>query len=945
MGGDAFTDAMNVVELVEWFEDVAAGRAGSRLVTLVSNDPIARLASLRSFYQSLAEHRSFGPVWPTVLPSGGLAPEFSAEYFLPAPKFTWLGIAASDEPVAEAVQLADQLEALAGLTNTPTWVKEASAGPFRATLGPQLFEGAGDSADHTFALLGQPVGGITTNLSVAVRMLDDIIEPHPLLPDGGALQLDAPRARARATIAAGWLQRLASHGPVILVVDEAHKAGPFLAELVDHVLAVAAPVLVVLSGEPASTAPSDGPTYRSRRGRSATPVAAPSSGPRLAGRFNTYQGQAVAAICLPGGTCGLVTATLAATLPSGVFTVNHVNAAATALGAAEPATILTELLASGWVRRLTRDVLSFVSDDRRAIALEQARGAFTDDQLAALRQQVGVAVAERAADNERLRTLVEVGGAESGADHDTTWRHARLLAAYGELARAQRLPLPATHPHTRGVTAAWHAATTGPTPRIDAGAETDPASLITFGALLARRDPVAANGLLARGIAGLSPSDRDGFTSDLQLRLAAARIFLTTGDLAGVDRALGSNLRHWLSQPAADQLARLAAWRTLPGMVSRTIDALANLDLIETLRSTMPGSVALTYALVARLELLERLGRLDTADDALALAWEAGHLLSNTVQRRPGITWRAVLWLAWANQRRGDTTTALALLDQLLAEQQEVLPEHHPSILATKLWRARCLLDAERFDEAHAELDHVLHHRLRTLESDHPDLLATHHWHAEVLAKLGNHAGAAEELNDVVAHRERFLAPDDEDLLASRHRLGSALANCGQFPDALRQFNEVIARRALLDIDDAPRMLAARHSRGVCLLMAGRHGEALSELDQVLDHRENHMAADAPLLVNARADRATCQLVLGRHAEALADLDIVIALRAARLGRDEPSLVNAHQQRVHCYLQLGRNREALAEIDAILDATAITWPAGDHMLNELRAIRAQLQPV
>jgi tetratricopeptide (TPR) repeat protein len=889
------------------------------------------MGTLRAFYAAVATHSRLGPAWSPSLKIGSLTPELQAVGYLPAAHFTWLAVCATNEPETEAMQLLEQLEALARLPNTPEWVQASGAGVFRAALGPTLVENAGDAADHAFCALGNPAGSIATNVGVATRELHGFVSGQRLLADGGALGSYGPGPRARALMAAGWLQRLAEDEPVVFVVDEAQKAGPFLVTLIDLLLSLEARVLVVLSCEPVEA--SQGGRRRIPRPAPYEHIARPV---RIGGPFQTLDAAAVEIGSLPSGPSGTVLALLATALLSGVFTREHVGRAAAAAGVSDAGPVLDELLSSGWLRHVATDVFAVSNDSRLVAAQQHARRSFADSVLKSGAARI---CAPRSGFSEEgdLSTLIECrASAEHSMEPDELWRLAHLLARYGAPARAAALVANSIRtPFEQAIVGTWthDDSLERLTPCEDA------ATLITEASLLAFRYPDEAKARLARALRSPAMSEVSDWTSTL--RLASARVFLAMGDLAGVDLALANRVVELLSADAGTRLASLSQWRSLPGLVAGSFEALARLTTIETLRTIVPGSAALALALMQRLELLERLGRLDTAEDSLATAWEAAHILSTSKQLRPEAAWRAVQWLSWTNQCCGETSTALALLDQLFAEQATSVPEHHPAVLATRQWRARCLLGSGDLAAAHQELDRVLNERVRALKDDHPDLVGTHHWHAEILAREGNHAAAAVELAEVVAHRERSLNADDEELLVSRHRLGAALANTGRHAEALHQFGEVMSRRAAADVDDAPRILAVRHARAVCLLIMGEHTEALRELDLVLHHRRVALSAKDPQLLEAQADRATALVALGRFSEALAEFDEVLVGFERLHPRDHPRVVHARHHRVICYVSLDRSADALAEIEEILRATDES--PNSPMLHELRAMRTQLQ--
>ena len=938
--GDACVD-----ELVEWFEDTASVIGTPHAVVLPCAEPMARQALVVRFHERIVSHPRFSGAWLPTLAPGSLAGEMDGNLLGIAPRVCWLGIQASEIPGLEAAQLVEQLESFGRGGNVDDWLSGAAyGGHLRASLVAQRLESAGDQADLAFACLGDPVGAGASSIAAAARQLDSLLEPGRLLVGGGVLAVDGPRPRTRAVLAAGWLRRIAETYPVVLVIDEAHRASRFATELVDAMLATSEPMLVILAGRPTAA-----------------------DATVLAGPFGTV---GVPAVVANGGRTPLieslssdatiVVGELATSIADLVFTNDQLANAAAALGIdATPQSLLDELRNAGWVRRITADICSLSTSVHKQHALALRPGSrretvAPEDGPSAL---FGLERTDATAGESIVTSLTTFVARTSTRHRDATWRDARLMARSGEIEPALSLAGSiASNAVEQAAVMAWWSASgmssrvrdRSRVPALGAVVATDTfgtveASLIRA-ALLAVINPELAGVLLRHACDALGEVPADPGVEETRLRLAAAGVALSIGDLDVFDRALGSTRDRWLSRSAAMRLAHLAQWKDQVGLVARSVEVLAGLELIAALRATMPGSEALGYALLARLELLERLGRLDTVHDAIAVADEAVAIFGRLRRRPPLMAWRARAWRAWCWVRHGNLDPALDELRALVGEQREALGDVHPAVAAAASFYARALAVAGRADDALGELDRIVAQRSIVGDERDAPLLEVRLHRADCLLALGRYDEALADAEAVLRYAtDRSLVDEELELLA-RHRRGSALANAGDSEAALVELDDVIARRAELDLVDAPRLVSARHSRAVAFIRLERHLDALVELDEVLAQRVAALASNDPTLVDTRNDRAVCLLLLGRWRDALDDLDQVISARVVTLPPDSAAVVVARQQRAVCLAELARPDEARAEIEGIVDVTRTSWPLDHPLIGAVLDLRARLDP-
>ena len=385
-----------------------------------------------------------------------------------------------------------------------------------------------------------------------VRSFDALVETQPLLADGVVFEHDGPRARARAHFAAGWLERFAQRTPMVLVIDEAQLAGPFVTELVAQLSSAPSPILIVLSGAPVRV------------------EAFAVVGDRLAGPLGAIASSPVPAFGLPAGDVGALAGFLATAMPTTLFTRRHLEQSCRAIGAtASPQELLDALIAEQWVRVIDEPVFAFVDDEHLLAARDAALGMFEnaiDDVCVRLTSAV-----LRVTGREHLveRTVASRAAAawDDSPTSDIAFETARLLALQGDVAGALALSAAGSDLLRHAVIAGWEQSLGQRFATPDDFPSERPLSAETLAvqaAVLAQRHPDAARAKLARAIERLQPlalDDASKYDADVRVRCAIARIGLTLGDLDAVEAGLGTNGRALLTERTNGEIDRLGQWR------------------------------------------------------------------------------------------------------------------------------------------------------------------------------------------------------------------------------------------------------------------------------------------------------------------------------------------------------------------------------------------------
>jgi Tetratricopeptide repeat len=164
--------------------------------------------------------------------------------------------------------------------------------------------------------------------------------------------------------------------------------------------------------------------------------------------------------------------------------------------------------------------------------------------------------------------------------------------------------------------------------------------------------------------------------------------------------------------------------------------------------------------------------------------------------------------VAFSQARTGDPAAAIAVLEDLLADQERVLgPDHHDT-LATRYYIGSWRAEAEDPAAAITALEDLLPDQERVLGHEHPDTLATRNDIAGMRAARGDHAEAEAGYRDVLAARLRTLGPDHPDTLATRHEIARILVERKDYAAALAEYRNVLSAELRVLGADHPGTLA-----------------------------------------------------------------------------------------------------------------------------------------
>jgi hypothetical protein len=171
----------------------------------------------------------------------------------------------------------------------------------------------------------------------------------------------------------------------------------------------------------------------------------------------------------------------------------------------------------------------------------------------------------------------------------------------------------------------------------------------------------------------------------------------------------------------------------------------------------------------------------------------------------------------------GDWASAVALLREILGEQERILGVDHRDTLRTRQYLAHATGGGGDPLEAAAMLRTLLAEQTRLLGPDDENTLRTRQFLAVNLGEAGHRDQAVAILRLLLPDRRRLLGPDDPHTLRSAHILARNLAATGESGEAIAILREVTAARYRILGPDHPH--TARTYRDLAALLEPRQVE------------------------------------------------------------------------------------------------------------------------
>ena len=301
---------------------------------------------------------------------------------------------------------------------------------------------------------------------------------------------------------------------------------------------------------------------------------------------------------------------------------------------------------------------------------------------------------------------------------------------------------------------------------------------------------------------------------------------------------------------------------------------------------------------------------------------------------------------------QGKFQAAYELDTEILARQQELLGEDHPSTLLTAGSKGGDLRGLGRFREA-LDLDEQTHranrdllgsddpstlssannlaidlrlvgdpYRARDLDQetlnyrqvvlgpDHPYTLHSASMLARDMREAGDYQGSAELLQATYERYFRVLGEDFVETLRTGKSLAVSLRKVGELERAYNLTKDLEARCARIYGDRHPDSLACRLNLAADLSAREEKAAAFDTAALVLEVYQATLGGAHPFTLVAENNMSTYLRGIGSHPEALVMVDETLSVMHDQLGADHPFTLSCQVNKANCLHDLNRLAEA-----------------------------------
>lgn len=318
----------------------------------------------------------------------------------------------------------------------------------------------------------------------------------------------------------------------------------------------------------------------------------------------------------------------------------------------------------------------------------------------------------------------------------------------------------------------------------------------------------------------------------------------------------------------------------------------------------------------------------DRYDEAATLCTEARNVLmkESDIQRIQDTT----ELLANIRTASGDKSGAVALLRQLLADQQRTRGETHARTLITAQNLANALLELSEFEEAESLFRFVYEQRLALLGKDHPHTLSSMSGLAIALRRRGFYEEAKVMAEAAWQGQKEVLPPNHPKTLATRKTLASLAATLDGPEAAIKILEELLDIYREKDELGNSEALLVQNNLGHYLTEVGRGEEALEVLNQALSIKTKLLGREHPSTLNTMVTLGETLQTMGRLNTASQSYQEAISLMKAHHPGDVRNLAVFQAYYGSCLTEMKRYNEAEALLKECLEK--VEPSSGSHNL-------------
>ena len=245
-------------------------------------------------------------------------------------------------------------------------------------------------------------------------------------------------------------------------------------------------------------------------------------------------------------------------------------------------------------------------------------------------------------------------------------------------------------------------------------------------------------------------------------------------------------------------------------------------------------------------------------------------------------------YLADAHRQAGHLSTAIDMLEDVLADLTRILGPDDPDTLTARSYFAGAHQDAGHVSTAIAMHQALLTDRTRVLGPDHPHTLATRGNLARAHQQAGQLSTAIAMHQALLTDMTRILGPDHPHTLATRGNLATALQESGNLQKAIDMHQALLADQTRVLGPDHPHTLTVRNNLAYAHLEAGNVSTAIDMHQALLNDEIRLLGPDHPYTLGTRINLAAAYYAAGDLQTAINICEALLPDLTCVLGPDHP---------------------------------------------------------
>jgi tetratricopeptide (TPR) repeat protein len=244
-----------------------------------------------------------------------------------------------------------------------------------------------------------------------------------------------------------------------------------------------------------------------------------------------------------------------------------------------------------------------------------------------------------------------------------------------------------------------------------------------------------------------------------------------------------------------------------------------------------------------------------------------------------------------------DFTESLHIDEEVLAEQRQLLGEHHPHTLITATGLGGDLRALGRYADARRLDEQTCAAWIEYFGEDYPRTLTSLNNLATSLRMTGDFRAARDRSRQVYERATLIVGRNHTLTLIAGTNFGRDLREAGEYGESITLLRDILARHREVHGDGSPRTYMALTNLAVSERTAGRAHEAAERLETAYENLNQLLGPENPETLACRLSRAVNLLAIGELYSAGNELAEVERHYRLRLGDQHPHTVTCVNNR------------------------------------------------